>query len=255
MPTITKEIREAAAAPGLPFLFTVTGATADDGFGSTITGFEHYRVTGGSGNDVILLGDGKDFAFGGDGNDEIRGGDGRDRLYGGDGDDVLRGGDNRDILRGEKGNDTLYGGDGDDTLGGGGGDDVLIGGRGDDIIYIDRGFNRMTGGDGADRFVCDNNQMDFNLITDFVSGEDRLELNANLLQFGPGAGPLDPARFNVGGAVGSQAQFVLYSTPGDPSGDVRLVWDPNGDDPAGGVYFIMGFSAGTTLTADDILII
>lgn len=62
---------------------------------------------GGSGNDLLELGEGDDTGFGGPGNDEIHGGPGDDALDGGPGDDSLLG---------EAGSDRLKGGKGDDLL-------------------------------------------------------------------------------------------------------------------------------------------
>jgi Ca2+-binding RTX toxin-like protein len=78
-------------------------------------------------------------------------------------------------LAGAGGNDLLVGFDGDDTLSGGSGDDWIVGGLDADAL---------TGGSGSDRFVF----MDFadsqmaggkpqDLITDFVQGEDKLDLS------------------------------------------------------------------------------
>ncbi|MBL6431123.1 MAG: type I secretion C-terminal target domain-containing protein [Alphaproteobacteria bacterium] len=81
-------------------------------------------------------------------------------------------------MRGLGGNDRLLGLEGDDTLEGGDGADVLAGGP---------GFDTLTGGAQADTFVMS----DFDgvdTITDFMPGEDRLDVSA-LLQayFTPGA--------------------------------------------------------------------
>lgn len=73
--------------------------------------------------------------------------------------DLLIGGLGNDTLNGLTGNDTLVGGTGNDTLTGGAGDDTLIGGNGSDIFRYDaRGFGQDT-------------------ITDFVQGQDRIDLS------------------------------------------------------------------------------
>lgn len=88
--------------------------------------------------------------------------------------DVLDGGWGNDVLNGLGGNDRLIGGLGDDTLNGGDGDDVLIGGWGKDML---------TGGAGKDIFRFESktdspasSQRD--VITDFRSGEDKIDLSA-----------------------------------------------------------------------------
>lgn len=99
--------------------------------------------------------------------DDIDGRDGNDRLYGLDGHDDLDGGRGSDQLYGDAGNDDLDGGAGNDRLDGGTGDDKIEGGRGNDIL---------TGGAGADRFEFERGD-GRDIITDFVNGEDRIELD------------------------------------------------------------------------------
>ncbi len=96
--------------------------------------------------------------------DALVGGALGDRLYGFDGDDSLSG---------LAGDDGLIGGLGSDTLDGGAGVDVLIGGLGAD---------RMTGGAAADVFafysVAESSVAASDVITDFQTGVDRVELSA-----------------------------------------------------------------------------
>lgn len=70
-----------------------------------------------------------------------------------------------DILLGSAGANVLEGLYGNDVLDGRGGDDSLSGGRGNDIL---------TGGAGADLFHMDYVAGDFDRITDFVPGLDRI---------------------------------------------------------------------------------
>ena len=85
----------------------------------------------------------------------------------------LVGDDKANILYGYWGNDTLAGGAGNDTLDGNAGDDVLTGGLGAD---------KLTGGTGNDRFVftssADSYAGSSDLITDFIWGEDKLDVSA-----------------------------------------------------------------------------
>jgi len=73
-----------------------------------------------------------------------------------------------DIINAGAGNDFLLGGAGNDTLNGGRGNDTLVGAIGDDTL---------TGGVGADTFRFGSAD-GMNTITDFVSGEDTLNLRA-----------------------------------------------------------------------------
>lgn len=78
------------------------------------------------------------------------------------------GGDDFDIVEGHNGQNVLIGGDGDDLLIGLGGNDTLTGGAGND----DFAFGARDLGGGA--FDLDGND----IITDFVKGEDQINLDA-----------------------------------------------------------------------------
>ncbi len=144
-------------------------------------------LRGGKGKDVILGGNGQNIALGGGGSDLIVGGGGDDFLGGNGGDDEVYGGPGNDWLAGGKGNDKLFGGpgndrlcgcEGDDVLRGGAGDDELNGGAGNDLLIGNLGSNTLTGGAGADRFRLMPGA--FNLITDFETGTDVIELARGL---------------------------------------------------------------------------
>ena len=98
-------------------------------------------LRGGSGQDVLVGGFGKDRLEGGDGKDVLAGNKGNDRLLGGNANDLLIGGLGDDVLEGNNGDDALLGGPGRDSLYGGQGKDTLIGGRED---------ARLDGGPGSD---------------------------------------------------------------------------------------------------------
>lgn len=149
----------------------------------------------------------------------IRLGGGGDSFTGWRGADAVRGGDSGDRLRGGGGSDVLSGDAGDDRLSGGDGNDRLTGGTGAD---------RLTGGDGADRFIfarpgetASGSRHD--LVTDFASGIDRIDLAA-----------ID-AKSTV---AGNQAFHFIGSTAfGDHAGELRfargtLQGDLNGDGTA-----------------------
>jgi Ca2+-binding RTX toxin-like protein len=105
---------------------------------------------GGSGNDVMIGGNGNDHFDGGAGNDILAGRGGNDCLNGGNGNDVLLGGNGNDVLRGGRGNDYLGGGNGNDVLLGGAGRDNLQGGNGSDYLDGGAGKDHNNGGPGLD---------------------------------------------------------------------------------------------------------
>jgi Ca2+-binding RTX toxin-like protein len=138
----------------------------------------HDSITGGAGNDTLS---------GGDGNDTLIGGTGLDSLIGGAGDDWIEGSAGTDTLLGEAGNDTLIGSFGADRLNGGAGNDLLIGldgndvlegGAGNDTLVGALGADSLTGGTGLDVFVFNpTNEAYLATITDFVSGQDKIDLS------------------------------------------------------------------------------
>jgi len=139
------------------------------------------NINGGGGDDWLFGNADEDTIDGGVGNDMLFGGRDEDLMEGGDGDDWMFGNLDEDRMNGGAGNDILFGGQDEDTMNGGDGDDVLIGDRDEDVL---------TGGAGADTFVLqrDPEEMfdddddfdelddDFDLITDFQAGVDRLGL-------------------------------------------------------------------------------
>lgn len=226
-------IRIASAHQG-PTLLVVNGASATDGFGSTLLNAENFEVGGGFLNDVALFGAGNDLFDGKRGDDRADGNDGSDTLLGGNGDDLLSGGTGDDKIKGGDDNDALHGGDGNDTLDGGAGTDLLTGGLGADDF-------RLTRTDTSQTFVAD-----------FTGGTDRLLVGVGKTGAVIGInGQLDPALFNLGAAVGSFAQFVFIDDVGPLS---RLVYDVNGD-VAGGEQIFCQFTGPVSLTAADIFMV
>lgn len=88
----------------------------------------------------------------------LSGAAGADTLNGGAGNDTLNGDADNDVLNGEAGNDVLNGGAGNDTLTGGAGADTLNGGAGND------NFKFASTAELGD------------VIQDFVSGTDKIDL-------------------------------------------------------------------------------
>lgn len=150
------------------------GTSADDVFTYEVSDGEAsstasltVTVTAVADGRFVVGTDGDDVLPGGDLDDVIDGLGGDDRLLGGDGDDLLDGGTGNDRLNGGEDDDTLFGGDGNDILFGNDGDDVLVGGNGDDL---------MVGHAGADVFVVGGDAGSHDIIRDFETGVDSLEL-------------------------------------------------------------------------------
>jgi Ca2+-binding RTX toxin-like protein len=145
------------------------------------------------GDDTAYGGEGNDSIYGGqpsstydDGNDLLFGEMGWDVIYGGTGDDSLFGNQESDYLYGELDNDYLHGGQNFDYLHGGQGDDTLDGGRGLDILVGGVGSDTLTGdADSLDWFLYeqlnpDPLSSDVDTITDFITGSDKIVLNADV---------------------------------------------------------------------------
>jgi Ca2+-binding RTX toxin-like protein len=96
-----------------------------------------------------------------------------------------------DAIYGNNAANNLSGGDGDDVLSGQGGDDIISGGNGKDLIFDGSGADTLSGGQDADTFVFSSTQASVMLngkpqdvITDFESGVDHIDLTAFGLQNG-----------------------------------------------------------------------
>ncbi|MEG5129114.1 choice-of-anchor D domain-containing protein, partial [Microcoleus sp. ARI1-B5] len=116
-------------------------------------------------------------------NDNFTGTSGADTLSGGDGNDILTGGDGNNQLSGGDGNDTINTGSGNNLMDGGAGNDVITGGSGNDTITGGTGNNTLTGGTGSDIFSfvpVSGATLGLNLIPDFTTGQDKLQLDAAL---------------------------------------------------------------------------
>lgn len=98
---------------------------------------------------------------------------------GGTGDDNFTGSAFADTIDAGAGDDVIIGGDGADSIDAGAGDDNITGGSGAD---------ELTGGAGADTFVYgavgESSGLNIDTITDFVSGEDIIDLSAIMTSLG-----------------------------------------------------------------------
>ena len=187
------------------------------------------------------------------GDDLIRGGRGRDLLDSGSGNDVLRGGRGSDFLDGGSGNDLIRGGHGRDHLDGGLGDDLLLGRF---------GKNFLTGGSGADTFDFNSrlresadahhaSHFSFAKITDFVAGEDRIELSHKIFP-ALHVGGLDADAFLSGNGVKAahdNDDRIIYDTK---SG--ALYYDEDGKGGAAPIEFALLRHGPDTVSYKDFLI-
>ncbi|CAM8658596.1 RTX calcium-binding nonapeptide repeat [Paracoccaceae bacterium] len=185
---------------------TLTGSAAINGTGNSgnniLTGNSAANsISGGGGNDTIIGGGGNDTLEGAAGNDSLTGGDGIDTAsYNGSaaavtvnlsltsaqntvgaGTDTLTTTEN---LVGSAHNDTLTGNANANNLSGGSGNDRLTGGAGNDSLIGGAGNDTLNGDAGNDAFIFNNVQESgttadaSDVITDFVRGQDKIDLSA-----------------------------------------------------------------------------
>lgn len=200
-----KMVNEPDGELGIVFSYDEDGAPDEGYYYATLAG----AVLGGAGDDLLPDRDGAQRFFAGAGADtadysgatgrvladlaaDVSGsayarffdeGAGAGDIY--DSVEHLTGGAAADNLRGDSGGNILSGGGVSDRLYGRTGDDTLIGGMGADALYGNLGADVMTGGPDAgrrDRYIyfqaADSRpgEGSRDIITDFVSGEDRIEL-------------------------------------------------------------------------------
>ena len=211
-------------------------------------------LNGGAGNDTLVGQGGNDTLWGGAGNDVLSGGTGTDVMAGGTGNDwysvdnigdkvIENAGEGRDKVNaivsfvlpanveylvlsgaaningtGNNLNNAISGNGGNNILSGRAGNDILNGGAGNDILMGGGGNDILTGGTGADTFVFQSMLHGVDTITDFVSGEDRLqlaqaELGGLLTEMRSNGGSLSAGRFvaNNTGVATNASQRIIYN--------------------------------------------
>ncbi|HIK11274.1 MAG TPA: DUF4347 domain-containing protein [Oscillatoriaceae cyanobacterium M33_DOE_052] len=157
----------------LPTASGVAGTDADD------------KIVGSAGADLVYGRGGTNQLNGGAGDDILYGGNGADDITGGVGLDQIFGDFGADYLAGDGDDDVIFGGGGNDRIFGGSGNDLLSGDEGNDYLFGDAGVDTLTGGTGRDAFAVGNGSggmmMEMaDVITDFVSGEDVIDLMSSL---------------------------------------------------------------------------
>jgi Ca2+-binding RTX toxin-like protein len=206
----------------------------EDGADSIYGGWGQDSISGGKGVDLIKGDGGVDTIYGGEDGDSIYGGGDGDNVSGGIGSDFIWGDGGNDSLYGDIGMDNLWGGDGADrlfggsdadALSGGAANDVLQGGDGWDALRGGTGIDTMTGGWGDDTFIFTAlNEMGNatrDIITDFTSGEDVVDLSALDLTWRGTLGftGANQARWWAGGSC------IVIETTGDGIVDYRIRLD------------------------------
>ncbi|AKS46335.1 Hemolysin-type calcium-binding repeat-containing protein [Octadecabacter temperatus] len=222
------------SSSGVSVNMTTGAASGGDATGDVFTGFENLE---GSSNADTLEGDaGANAIDGGDGTDTVTFTSTTGRVivdlqinalnFGfAVGDtytdvEVFEGSNWNDQLRGDTADNIFYGGNFTDRLYGRGGDDTLLGEAGADAIYGNAGVDTMTGGDDTlrDRFIYFNTVEsgvgtgNRDIITDFTSGEDRIEIS----------------RFDansVGGGGNDVFDFIQDTAFSNTAGELRFEQD------------------------------
>ena len=248
-----------------------TRSDRDDPTDSTTTNTPSVTaINGTAGGDTLFGTPGQDEILGYGGNDMVYGYDSGDRILAGLGDDAVYGGFGDDRIYGEAGADRLLGEGGDDVLYGGLGDDTLYGGDGKDVIVGGEGADKMVGGLLADTFVFDDPgegafiaanvavpNIPLDTITDFVQGEDVIQLLASAFRMSAGhlvsgvnfetiVGTYDGTNGTSSAYGAGDAAFIL-------DGDGNLCWDHNGD--SAGYTVVTNVGDPNNVTAADISLV
>jgi Ca2+-binding RTX toxin-like protein len=150
----------------------------------------------------------------------------------------LTGNNLNNSVKGHSGKDTLKGRDGDDTLNGRQNSDILYGGKGKDTFV----FDTTLGSSNVDK-VCD-----FNFRQDTIHLD-----NAVFRKLGGGSlskpGKLKKALFTTGEEAKDRNDYIIYNKEKG-----TLYYDSDGSGPGKAILFAK-FKAGTTIKADDLMII
>lgn len=205
--------------------YSLAGAS----FVNWTAGTDLITMTGNAANNII---------FGSSQRDTINGGDGADKLVSGGGGDVINGDGGTDNLVGGLLADIINGGADADKIRGDGGADTLTGGAGPDV------FKYRAASDSGLGAAAD-------IITDFVSGTDRL----NFSKIDANAGLAGDQAFTfvgTGAFTGGGAGSIRYVDTGN---DIRVEADVNGDGFADMEIILQGagLGAGALSAADFVL--
>lgn len=126
-----------------------------------------------------------------------------------------------------------------------------IGGNGNDILIGNGQANTLTGGTGADRFVF-NSGNNPDVVTDFVSGTDKLAFDNAVFVMVGSDGALAATAFRAGLGATQAVDFddrVIYDTAAG-----NLYYDADGGG-GGGALLVAHLNGNPNLVANDILVV
>lgn len=152
-------------------------------------------------------------------------------------DNILIGNKGNNLLDGKSGSDLLHGGDGNDYLIGGTGNDTLIGGNGKDVFLFNTTLNSKYNRD---------------IILDFESGEDKIQLENAIFKKLIKVGTLTSANFvaNETGTAKDSNDYIVYNTKTGV-----LTYDTNGSYSGGVVEIaVLGVSDHPSISYSDFMV-
>jgi Ca2+-binding RTX toxin-like protein len=132
---------------------------------------------------------------------------------------------------------------------GGSGDDVLIGNIKANVLTGGAGGDMLTGAGGNDKFVFDS-LIGLDTITDFISGQDKLEfVSFTFTSLTPVGGPLDIGEFASTLAADAD-DFIIYN-----AATGALSYDNDGSGSGSAIQVaVLGTGSHPSLNYSDILI-
>ncbi len=226
-----------------------------NGVGGSVAG----QILGGSGNDRFVVGLSNEYIDGGEGIDTLDLSGLTQKMTvnlttpsqnsgaGVKGDTYL----GIENITGTAYRDTLTGNGEANRLAGGGAFDILVGNGGNDTLVGGSGADTLTGGSGADVFLFETYADRSDVITDFASGVDVVQVNAAAYGFGTATGAISAAAFSSGTtglAQDASDRFIYNTTNG------TLWFDRDGTGKVATVL-LADFADGTVFVASDILLV
>ena len=131
-------------------------------------------------------------------------------------------------------------------------DNILVGNSGVNILDGGLGADTMTGGLGSDIFVMDTALSSLNIdkITDFMAGQDKIELDRSFFASLLCVGSLSSSNFwaSANGSAADGSDYILYNTT---SG--ALLYDADGNGGGAAIQFAT-LTTKPVMTAADFLI-